>query len=715
MNILGQIPVSRDLVLLGGGHTHALVLRKWAMNPLPGARVTLVNPDVKAPYTGMLPGFVAGHYERAELDVDLVKLSRAAGARLIVDRAIGMDSIRKQVELAGRPAIGYDTLSIDIGITSDLGVSSEHAEKVIPAKPLAHFADAWEDLLVRIEGNVAGPAITVIGAGVAGVELALAMSHRLSSLGMDKARIALIEAADQPMRELNNSARKHLLAALKAADITVETQANPDHHISDADFVVSTAGAQPYAWLRETGLALQDGFIRVTPSLQSETFADIFAVGDCAHLVHAPRPKAGVYAVRQAPVLFENLRAQLSASDLRSYQPQKDYLKLISMGRQRAVTDKWGLGVAGDWVWRWKNQIDQTFMDQFRTPIEMAEAVIPSEMAEGAGALLDVQRNACGGCAAKVGASTLRDGLISADQAARPSMEDAAIVKIPNGYDVFSTDHLRAFTQDAYLMARLAAIHALGDIWAMGAEPKTVLSHIILPPLSPAKQSAMIQEIMAGAGQVFAESGSEIHGGHTSNGAELTIGFSIQGQVASAPVQQSGARPGDAIILTKPIGTGVILAAEMRQLVDGDDYHAAIASMSRLQNRASALLSESATAMTDVTGFGLAGHMLNILDASEAGAVLNISEVPLLSGALALSKMDVRSTLWPENAKQRARVENYSGGRADLLFDPQTCGGLLAAVPANALDDVVAAFQNAGEQIWRIGEIVQGDGNIQLA
>ena len=702
-------------MLLGGGHTHALVLRKWAMNALPGARVTLVNPDVKAPYTGMLPGFVAGHYERAELDVDLVKLARAAGAQLIVDRAIGIDTDRKRVELAGRPAIGYDTLSIDIGITSDLGVSSEHAENVVPAKPLGGFADAWEDLLSRFDGKAAGPVITVIGAGVAGVELALAMSHRLAQLSTGQADIELVEAADQPLRELNRGARKHLLAALKAANISVRTQANPNQFISDADFVVSTAGAKPYAWLKETGLALQNGFIRVTPQLQSEIVEGVFAVGDCAHLMHAPRPKAGVFAVRQAPVLYENLRAHLKGSELQAYQPQKDYLKLISMGRKTAVTDKWGIGLAGDWVWRWKNQIDQTFMDQFRTPVAMAAAPVPGEIAEGARALLEVQKNACGGCAAKVGASTLRDGLRSADQAARPSMEDAAIVQTPNGYDVFSTDHLRAFTQDAFLMARLAAIHALGDIWAMGADPKTVLSHIILPPLSPVKQSAMIQEVMAGAGEVFAAIGSEIHGGHTSNGAELTIGFSIHGQMASAPVEQSGARPGDAIILTKPIGTGVILAAEMRQLADGDDYQAAIASMSRTQDRASSLLAKSASAMTDVTGFGLAGHMLNILDASEVGAVLNLSEVPRLSGADALSGAGVRSTLWAENAKQGVRLKNDKGVAADILFDPQTCGGLLATIPAKVLDDVFAAFHDAKEPIWRIGEIVQGEGSIQLA
>lgn len=707
--------MSHDLVLLGGGHTHALVLRKWAMNPLPGARLTLVNPDVKAPYTGMLPGFVAGHYQRADLDVDLVKLARAANASLIVDRAVGINLDRKRVELAGRPALSYDTLSIDIGITSDLGVSDAYADQVIPAKPLGAFADAWEGLLKQFEGKVTGPAITIIGAGVAGVELALAMAHRLEQASTGAATITLVEAGDAPLRELNGSARKQLMAALRAAGIVVQTRADPDQYTAGADFVVSTAGARPYAWLEDTGLALQDGFIRVTDTLQTDLAPDVFAVGDCAHLTHAPRPKAGVFAVRQAPVLFENLQAQLKGSELTAYRPQRDYLKLISMGRKTAATDKWGIGVSGDWVWRWKDRIDQDFMDQFRSPVEMASAPLPRDLAQGAADLIDARKNACGGCAAKVGQSALAAGLNDQDQVDRPAMEDAAIVKTADGFDVFSTDHLRAFTQDAYVMARLAAIHALGDIWAMGATPKTVLAHIILPPLSPIKQSHMIQDIMAGAGEVFSACGTEIQGGHTSNGAELTIGFSIQGQKTTEPIRQSGAKPGDAIVLTKPIGTGVILAAEMRQLADGDHYQAAIERMSRMQDTAARLLSPLATAMTDVTGFGLAGHMLNILDASEAGAVLNASEVPLLSGALELSQRGIRSTLWAENFKQSAQLNNPHGLDTDLLFDPQTCGGLLATIPEHALNQVLRDFEGASEPIWRIGEIVRGESKIQLA
>lgn len=708
------IPLTRDLVLLGGGHTHALVLRKWAMNPLAGVQVTLVNPDVKAPYTGMLPGFVAGHYQRDELDIDLVKLARAAGARLIVDHAVGIDLASKRVRLATRPDIAYDTLSIDIGITSALADQSSAGLNVVPAKPLGAFADAWSDYLEQASGPSGPPDIMLAGAGVAGAELALAMAHRLETMARRPANIKLVEAGASPLRELNASARNTLLSDLKAAGVSIETNTGMDSIQPDIGFTVSTAGATPYAWLTETGLALEDGYIVVNHHLQSTNATAVFATGDCAHLAHAPRPKAGVFAVRQAPVLFENLRAQLSGRTLRTYQPQNNYLKLISRGRKSAVTDKWGVGLAGDWVWRWKDRIDQAFMEKFRQPVEMTAPVRPEQMALGVDTLLDQTEMPCGACGAKVAQTPLRDGLVAVAEGTAPPLDDAAIVQTGDRTEVFSTDHLRAFNADAYTLAKVAAIHALGDIWSMGGQPKTVLSQIILPPLSPSKQSEMIREITAGASEVFAASGTHIAGGHTSSGQELTIGFSISGTLDRSPITQAGASAGDVLVLTKPIGTGVILAAEMRQLADGADYQTALRSMCRLQVTTSELLTQSATAMTDVTGFGLAGHLLNILKSSQVSARLNLSQIPILPGAEHLNARGIRSTLWQANAEQSKHISHFERGRADLLFDPQTCGGMLAAIPKPRLQSVLDAFAAADEPIWQIGELYAGTGHIEL-
>lgn len=716
------LPITRDLVLLGGGHAHALVLKKWAMAPLPGAQVTLVNPDAKAPYTGMLPGFVAGHYQRADLDIDMVRLARQAGARLIIDRAIGIDTEAKTVQLKSRPDICYDTLSIDIGITSalmDLPGASDH---LVPAKPLGQFADSWSALIEDAQLKRLPLNIAVIGAGVAGIELALAMDHRLKELGIS-GTVGLIEAADTILREASSGARRKLISELKHAEIEVITETTvtafteqgfcrgPDDALVPADFIVSTAGAMPHCWLSETSLDLEAGYIAVAPTLRSTNTPHVFATGDCAHLTHAPRPKAGVFAVRQAPVLFENLCADLADQPLRNFTPQKSYLKLISTGRKSAITDKWGIGLSGKRIWRLKDRIDQAFMDQFRHPTNMEIPDLPARRASGLDDLYAAHTHQCGACGAKVAQGTLEKGL---DNALDGSLEDAAIINHGATSQVFSTDHLRAFNQDPYTLVKVAAIHALGDIWAMGATPNAVLAHIVLPPLSPKKQAQMMREIMAGAGDVFSACDTKISGGHTSSGAELTIGFSIAGNLDHAPITQSGASPGDCLILTKPIGTGVLLAAEMRQLADGDDYQAALTSMTRLQSEASSLLRDHATALTDVTGFGLAGHLFNILNTSGVAARIDLSDIPLLEGALNLASDGVRSTLWPSNAERAEQMTMTASPLTDLLFDPQTCGGLLATIPAAKTAQVFEAFEAAEEPIWKIGDITQGAPHIEV-
>ncbi|MEO1552784.1 MAG: selenide, water dikinase SelD, partial [Pseudomonadota bacterium] len=666
----------------------------------------LVNPDVNAPYTGMLPGFVAGHYDRDELDIDLVRLARQSGARLIVDRAIGIDTTRKRVQLATRPDIAYDTLSIDIGISAKTPPQPDHLPTIITAKPLGPFADEWAHLVTRIQADQAAPKIAILGGGVAGIELALAMAHRLNGLGCSTPAIQVLETGHEPLRELNGAARRALLSEAEKAGIKIETDANLSAAAPDTDFIVSAAGASPHSWIAETGLDTKSGYIQVDKYLRSTNQPDVFAAGDCAFLSHAPRPKAGVFAVRQAPALFSNLRAHLSGGDLTAYAPQRSYLKLISVGRKSAVTDKWGIGLSGDWVWRWKDRIDQAFMAQFHEIRPMPAPKRASIMALGVADLLDQHDHACGACGAKVAQAPLTDGLQAASAAAPP--EDGAIVETQSGYKVFSTDHLRAFNPDAYTLAKVAAVHALGDIWAMGGQPKIVLSQLILPPLSGAKQSAMIAEITAGANEIFEAAGTQIAGGHTSQGAELTVGFSIAGSIDKAPVRQSGARPGDRLILTKAIGTGVILAAEMRQLADGDDAHSTLQSMCRSQGRAAKILAQHATAMTDVTGFGLAGHLLNILNASQVAAELKVSDIPLLSGAAELSAQGIQSTLWPENAIQASEFIQAQVDPVDLLFDPQTGGGLLAAIPEDRLNDLLHMFETAGEPIWQIGEILDG-------
>lgn len=723
-------PLSRDLVLVGGGHTHALVLRKWGMNPLAGARVTLINPAPTSPYTGMLPGYVAGHYAREELEIDLVRLARFAGARIIFDKACGLDRQARRIHLEGRPAVQYDVVSLDIGVTAALPDVVGFEANAHSVKPLGSFAKAWQSFLETPRASNVRTDCVVIGGGVAGVELALAMASRLQRAGLAQARVTLIESRPELLAGISAAVRRKLTQALTGHHVSVLTGAQVSRispqavELADgtrlaADFIVSAAGARPYPWLAETGLAHTEGFLNVGPDLRSPADPDVFAAGDCAHLTHAPRPKAGVFAVREAPVLFDNLRARLTGLPMRPYNPQSDYLKLISMGGKSAVGNKYVLTFSGPSVWTLKDRIDRTFMTRLNALPQMRAQAAPAHRAIDEDAVNQVQM-LCGGCGSKVGRASLIAGLANPDAASHPGTltglgDDAAVLRAGSQLQVISTDHLRAFVEDPYVLGQIAAIHALGDVWAKGAAPQSGLLSLIIPRMSERMQAATVTEVVSAVRKVLGEAGADLIGGHTSMGRDLTVGLTVTGLLDGPVIGHDGAQPGDAIILTKPLGTGVILAAEMRGLARGEVVAAALASMQRPLTVAAGLLSPVARAMTDVTGFGLAGHLMNILEASNVAARLTLAHLPVLPDAEQLAEMGIRSSLWKSNASLDTQVTRTPSPLSDLIYDPQTAGGLLAIVPAGRAAELMATFEARGEPAFLIGHIEAGLPHITVA
>ena len=704
MGMQETVPLVKELVLVGGGHAHALVLRRWGMKPVPGVRLTLVNPGPSAPYTGMLPGHIAGHYPRDALEIDLVRLARFSGARLILGAVDGIDPVARRVSVPGRAPLAYDLLSLDIGITSDMADLPGFAEHAVAAKPLAGFADRWADFCAG-----SGPArIAVIGGGIAGVELAMAMAERMRGLG----RAAEVAVIDRGTVLGGHPARARLIAAMAGYGITRHEGAAPVAltagavHLEGggaiaADLIVGAAGAVPHPWLAGCGMAMHAGYMVVDDQLRSVSHPEIYGAGDCVHLGHAPRPKAGVYAVRAARMLAWNLRADLLGAQRRRFRPQRDFLKLVSLGGKSALAEKAGMTLAGPLMWRWKDRIDQRFMDKLGDLPPMPRALPPKDAARGVAQEM-AGPAPCGGCGAKLGA-----GALSGILGGQPG-DDAAVLVTGGARQVISTDHLRGFAEDPVLVARAAAVHAMGDIWAMGARPQAALATVILPRMAAPMQGAWLDEIMAAARAVFAAEGVEVVGGHSSMGAELTLGFTVTGHLDRDPVTLAGARPGDALILTRGIGTGVVLAAEMRMLARGAEVAATWAQMATPQGAASGLLSPVAHAMTDVTGFGLAGHLGNICAASGLGAEVALDAVPLLPGALRLSGLSVRSTLLAQNrAALAGRVAVPETPLGALVFDPQTAGGLLAAVPDEGAAALVAALRAAGFDAARIGKMTE--------
>ncbi len=358
-------------MLIGGGHTHALFLDLWARSPLPDVRVRIINPSTHAPYTGMLPGFIAGHYTRRDLDIDLAALADRAGAELIIGAVDHIDPMGKKVRIAGKGPIAYDVASLNIGISSTVPDISGANEFAVPAKPLGAFSEEWERFL-----HSDRPArIAVIGAGVAGVELALAMSFALQQAGRP-AEIFLIDRS-QALSGLPAKASNFLRQRLKAYNVSLiehcSIQQVCDHSVIlgdgrllEAEFILTCAGAPPPHWLRQCDLALENGYVSVSKHLQSSD-PSVFAAGDIAHMSFAPRAKAGVYAVRQAPILFNNIQTVLGKKGrLQTFAPQKDFLKLISLGDKAALAQRGRLSLSVPGLWYLKDRIDRNFMARFQ-------------------------------------------------------------------------------------------------------------------------------------------------------------------------------------------------------------------------------------------------------------------------------------------------------------------------------------------------------------
>jgi selenide,water dikinase len=721
--------LSRDLVLVGGGHAHALVLRMWGMDPLPGARLTLIDPTPMAPYTGMLPGLVAGHYRRDALEIDLVRLARFAGARLLIGAVTDIDSTARRVTVAGHGDIAYDVGSVDIGIHSGMPDLPGFAAHGTAAKPLGPFAAGWDSFVARVATGDAAPQAAVIGGGIAGIELAMAMAHRLRQVVRDVGAVAvtLIERAaqiapDTPatrprlLRALDDM-RVRVLTDTQVTDVTAAGVTLDDGSNVAAGFIAGAAGARAHPWMSRTGLPVTDaGFLRVGPDLRINGTETLFAAGDCAHLDHAPRPKAGVFAVRAAPVLRDNLRAALSGGRLRAFRPQRNYLKLISLGGKSALAERGGWTVAAPLLWRWKDRIDRKFMAQFN-PLPAMEAPTRPRVA----ALDEAAGDAplCGGCGSKVAPAVLSETLAAQAHGTRPDIltgpgDDAAVLDLGGVRQVLTTDHLRAFLLDHGLMARITALHALGDIWAMGARPQAALASITLPRMSATLQARTMAEIMAKAGDALRAAGAEIVGGHSNMGAELSIGFTLTGLLEGPAITTGGARAGDALILTRPIGSGTLLAAEMRGLACGADVASLLATLAEAQGDVAQILGD-AHAMTDVTGFGLAGHLAAICRASQVGARLDAPAIPVFAGAEGLAAQGIRSTVWGANRRAAPVTGAGDDPRAVLLHDPQTAGGLLAAVAPETAQARLQALIAAGHDAAIIGRVTDGPAEICLS
>ena len=704
------------------------VIRRFAMEPPPDTHLTVVVDRPVAVYSGMVPGFVAGQYEASELEIDVVPLARRAMARVILSAATRIDADDKRVHVAGRPPIRYDLASIDIGSTvAGLGLPGirEHA---LPTRPIVDLVRRTDVLVERVRAREPGSPfhVVVVGGGAGGVELAFTLGERLGIREDPSIRISLVHAQSDvlPGYPPGLIARVYRNAKDRGIDIVPHKRVNraepdaiefEDGATMPFDALIWVTGAVSHPVFVDSGLPTEPrGFVRTRSTLQVEGYDDLFAVGDCATMTEFPEtPKAGVYAVRQGPYLIDNLRAAIAGRALKAYRPQGDFLTLLNLGDGTALGAKSGLSFEGAWVMKLKDWIDRRFMQKFQVLSD------DGSMTEEFRKLPDMSKEMemlCGGCAAKVGQSVLDRALgrlppRAPDDTVELGLDtpdDAAAYRTPSGDVVVSSvDAFRAFVDDPYLVGRVAAVNSVSDLYAMGATPRYALALVAIPSEAPADQAEEILfQVLSGARAVLDPEKITLMGGHTTTATELLVGFSVDGFANGTVLSIDRLNVGDRLVMTKKLGTGVLLHADMQGRVSGPWLESTFDSMLLSNVHAAQVVPElGVTALTDITGFGLMGHLAEMLRASDVSAVVDVAKLPALPGAVELLEQGFRSTFHPENEKGKKgvvfRPEATRHPKLELLFDPQTSGGLLFGVP----EDRLAAALSRLEDATVIGEV----------
>ncbi len=730
-------PLVKHLVLIGGGHSHLAVVRSLGMRPAPGLMVTWISREILVPYSGALPAFIAGRYRPEDMFIDLRPLARFGGARLIQADIDSIDLDARVISLPHRPELSFDVLSLNIGSIPDTSGMPGAMEHTVGVKPIDGFLAAWEDIREKaVQGLQQGRGykLAIVGGGPASVEMACAIRTRIPRDSGDtdaEFSIGIISAADEILPSHNQQARDCVREELQRKGIETLT----GHHVSGfaantvhcgngddirADSIIVATGATMPAWPVKAGLATTaDGFLEVNRHLQSTSHEFVFVAGDAATIRGMERPKSGVYAVRHGKPLARNLLRYATGRRLVRFTPQRHALAMLNLGDGRALASRNRLFFRGRWVWRLKHWIDQRFLRKYRDLPHMRQNLTITKGLVDRQEERELRRHAlrCGGCGAKVAGSILQEVLETIPVTAgivEKGIEDAALVPTPAGQELWQTvDQLKAFIDDPWLFARIATLHCLSDIHAMGARPDSALAMVGVPFANRAITRSLLRELMLGCTTTLTEEGCRLLGGHSSETRELQFGLSVNGRVkAGEALGKRGMRQGDALILGKPLGAGTLLAADMRHQASQQWMDQTLGTMLVSNREAGRIFREhDASACTDITGFGLAGHLMEMI--SGGPVELYPDDIPLLAGAEECLERKIFSSLHADNRlierNMEGRRELRESARFEALFDPQTAGGLLAAVPEKKAKSCLAALRDSGlEQAAIIG--LAGDG-----
>ena len=676
---------SQILVLAGGGHTHALMLRKWAINQKlkPNGLIILVSKHSRTLYSGMLPGLISGIYDSEDLEIDLQRLCSKCNISFIRAEIVGLEIEEKKLILANRAPLSFTHLSLNIGaISKPWEVNSFRYASIKPLETALNYINN-ANLEEQEKNNIP---FTIIGSGLTAVEVCFALRKRW------------LHRPLQLQAKKNKNTIQPFLKELKNADI---------HLISTNQEITGPAllcnGSRPPEWLTKSGLPInKDGRIRTDRGLRVLDHPNLFAVGDCAVVDTDQRPPSGVWAVKAARTLIENIKRQQSNKKLIRWKPQRQALQLVGGFNKKGEPIAWAiingktLGPTKQ-LWSWKRFIDRRFMQMFNMQQMVKDDI----------------NMACRGCAAKLPAINLENALSEAGmEISGRKPEDAALL---DAKWVQSVDGFPALISDPWLNARITTLHSCSDIWACGQRVHSAQLILTLPEIDKQQQEWLMSQTLLGVKSALNEQNAQLLGGHTlvardqsptTQAMGIQLAITVNGQKNQCYWSKGGLIAGNVLLLSRPLGTGVIMAAAMKGAAKSKHVEQALNQMATSQhNLLDQLLSyvknqpKCINSCTDITGFGLLGHLQEMLNSSSKDIYINLKAeaIPNLPGSLELLAAGYQSTLAPYNrsalrlldarkdcpakvrltSDQLPSLAKKSQALLELLVDPQTCGPLL--------------------------------------
>ncbi len=703
-----NIPIDQlNLVLLGAGHAQISVLKTFGMNPVDGINIILITDVLSTPYSGMLPSYIEGKCSKKDFHIDLTKLSNFCKARLIHTSVKHIDPIKKTVFLENYPSIYYDILSINTGSVPNYNMIPGAKKHAISVKPISKFINK-----IPNKDELSGKFI-FIGGGKAGIELSLAFKKRADILKKN-IKVILIEKNKKFFPQSNQIVEKIVTNKLKESKIDyflntkVTSIKNEIVFTNNGKFngkkIFLITPAQPPEWIKKLIFKKdKDGFILVKQTLQTLNYPDVFATGDIASVNNYPRQKSGVYSVRAGKILSKNILLYIYNKNLINWIPQNSALSIIGFSNNKALALKGVFFNYGKIPYFLKKFIDKKFMNNFLILPKMKEhnsqlfplikKKNPSEK---------INNIYCSACGSKTEIEIIKNSIIQASKIAlelgakkkyipqidfEKDIGETNFKKASKGKIIQSIDFISQHISDPFIFGRIAALHSLSDIFASNSIPKYALSMIVLKRSRKLIQENDLLQILAGSILELSNHKTILIGGHTTTGIESSVGFSITGEKNYHNKKLSYNVQDYDLILTKPLGIGVMLAGMMRNLITSEQYQETIKIMLESNYKCTKIIGKFPnTLMTDVTGFGLAQHSLNLSKRIGSSNIeINISKLNFISGALDLSYKNIQSSIFDENKKNinisSSKLSDFEEQKIKLIFDPQTSGGILAAVP----------------------------------